>query len=107
MEPLQRPGTDIELSLLRVVVGYRVFGALWLGVLAAITLADRPSPDRPWVVLVAAGAVAGWTALTVWLSFGRSRTLRSPGFAAIDVVIAAATLLAACQHSAAPPDPPT
>ena len=94
MDSARAPGADIELSLLRVVVGYRVFGTMWLGVLAAVTLADRPPPDRPWVVVVTALGVAVWTALVVWLSFGRSRALRSVVFIAVDTVIAAVTLVA-------------
>lgn len=94
MEEVRVPGADIELSLLRVVVGYRVFGTLWLGVLAGITLADRPTADRPWVVVVTAVGVAMWTTAVVWLSFRRSRVLRSGAFLAIDTVIAGFTLLA-------------
>lgn len=94
MHPTRAPGSDIELSLLRVVVGYRVFGTLWLAVLAGITLADRPTPDRPWVVVVTAVGVAAWTGTVIWLSFRRSRALRSVAFLVADTVIAAATLLA-------------
>jgi signal transduction histidine kinase len=94
VESPHAPGTDIEPSLLRVVVGYRVFGALWLGALAIITLADRPVADRPWVVVVTAAGVAMWTGVVVWMSFRRSRLLRSAAFLAADALIAAATLLA-------------
>jgi signal transduction histidine kinase len=94
MDAPQTSGADIELSLLRVVVGYRVFGTLWLAVLAGITLADRPAPDRAGVVVVTAIAVAAWTAVVIWLSFRRSRALRSVAFLVADTLIAAATLVA-------------
>lgn len=85
----------IELSLLRVVVGYRVFGAVWLGVLAVVTVAGGDEVDRPAVVVATAVLAAVWTGLVVWLSFRRSSWLRSPVFLAGDVVVAVMALIGA------------
>ncbi len=77
---------------MRAVVGYRMFGAGWLTVLAVITLAGDVELDRSAVVvgmLVVAGA---WTALTVWLSVRRPETLRGVTYLASDVLVATATL---------------
>ncbi len=87
---------DIELSLLRVVVGYRVFAAVWLTVLALITLAGgRSRADRPSVVVAMVVVTALWTGLTGYLSFRSTRALRSWGFLLADVAIAILTLLSA------------
>jgi len=87
---------DIELSLLRVVVGYRVFAAVWLTVLALITLAGgRSRADWPWVVVATVVATTLWTALTAYLSFRSTRVLRSWGFLLADAVIAVLALLSA------------
>jgi len=90
----QAPGTDIELSLGRVVAGYRAFGTLWLAVLAAVTLVARPGPDRPWVVVVMTAAVSVWTGAVLWMSGRDSFVLRSAPFLVADTVIAVVTLLA-------------
>lgn len=88
-------GSSIESGLLRVVVGYRVFGAAWLAVLGAVTLAGSDTPDRPWVVVAVIAGVLGWTTAVVATSFRRPAVLRVPGFVAADVAVAAAAIIAA------------
>ena len=94
MRSERRPSSNIEVSLLRVVVGYRVFGAVWLVVLAVITLAGTDPVDRPAVVVATAAAVVAWTGLTVRLSYGRSAALRGVTYILLDTALAAWTLLA-------------
>ncbi len=92
MEPKTAVKGDIETSLLRAVVGYRVFGAGWLTVLAAITLAGEVELERPAVVAGMLGVAGAWTAFTVWLSVRRPDALRGVAYLASDVLVAAATL---------------
>ena len=91
MAPL-RVRSDIETSLLRAVVGYRVFGAGWLAVLAAITLAGDAALERPAVVGAMLALVGAWTAFTVLLSIRRPEVLSGVPYLAADVVVAMATL---------------
>lgn len=75
-----------EVSLLRVVVGYRAIATVWLLVLAAIEL--RRGPERPGLVLAAAIGVVIWTAVTMAISYRRHRWLSTWTAVVVDVVLA-------------------
>lgn len=90
----QRRRLDLETSLLRIVVGYRVFGAAWLAVLVAITLFGSTDVQRPGVVIGALVLAAVWTAGVVVLSLRNPELLRTHWFVAADVTVAGLTLLA-------------
>jgi len=85
---------DLETSLLRIVVGYRVFGAVWLAVLAAITLFGSSDVERPGVVTGALVLATAWTAGVVLASFRRPAVLRTMTFVIADTVVASVILLA-------------
>jgi signal transduction histidine kinase len=76
---------DIERVLGRVVVGYRVVGAAWLGILGIITLAGSADPGRPSVVVATVVGVGGWALLTGWLHGRHPRLLRTWWWLAADV----------------------
>jgi signal transduction histidine kinase len=95
MTPTSSQRGSIESGLLRVVVGYRIFGAVWLTVLAVVTLAGSSPPDRPGIVVAVIGGVVCWTGIVLALSFRRPDALRSPVFVVADVGVAAAALIAA------------
>ena len=75
-----------EVSLLRVVVGYRAIATVWLLILVAIEL--RENPDRPALVVGAAIAVVLWTALTMAISYRRHRWLSTWTAVIVDVMFA-------------------
>lgn len=75
-----------EISLLRVVVGYRAIATVWLLILVAIEL--REDPLRPDLVVVAAVAVVVWTGLTMAISYRRHRWLSTWTAVIVDVVFA-------------------
>ena len=83
---------EIELVLGRVVVGYRVVGALWLAILGVITLAGSAPPERPAVVVATMLGVGGWAVLTGWLHRSRTTTLRTWWWLAADVGVTVWTL---------------
>ena len=40
----KEPPAAIDTALGRVIIGYRIVGAIWLAILGVITLADSSSP---------------------------------------------------------------
>ncbi len=83
---------DIERALGRVVVGYRIVGAIWLAILAVITLAGTARPERPAVVLATMIGIGGWATLTGWLHASRPQWLASWWWLALDVGVTIWTL---------------
>ncbi len=75
-----------EVSLLRVVVGYRAIATVWLLILAAIEL--REGPGRPGLVIAASVVVVVWTALTLAISYRRHRWLSTWPAVIVDVAFA-------------------
>ena len=75
-----------EVSLLRIVVGYRAIATVWLLILVAIEL--REDPDRPEIVIGAAIAVVLWSAATLLLSYRRHEVLSTWTAVIADVVFA-------------------
>ena len=83
---------DIERVLGRVVVGYRVVGGVWLGMLGIITLAGSSPPDHPAVVVATVLGVGSWAFLTGWLHRSRGTVLRTWWWLVADVGITVWTL---------------
>ncbi|MBA2528906.1 MAG: histidine kinase [Euzebyales bacterium] len=79
----------ITTALRRVVVGYRVVGAMWLCLLGAVAVSQGASPAPVFVTM---GLALGWTALTVTVA-RRPQVLRSWAFVAADLVVSAGTIL--------------
>lgn len=82
----------METTLLRIVVGFRVVGMVWLIVLAVLTLVTEPSEIESttrttmvWSTIVIAVV---WTAVTTALAYARPRALSTWGFLAIDLALA-------------------
>lgn len=78
----------IRTALRRVVVGYRIVGAVWLALLVAVTVIRGDLPALPAVALVA--VTATWAALTWALGAG----MRTPLWLAADLVVSLVTVLA-------------
>lgn len=83
----------MEVSLRRIVVGYRAIAAIWLTVLALIAL-TRDEPQRPQIVMTTVVVVVVWTSITVWLSYRAPQALRSIAFLAVDFVLSFGVLIA-------------
>ena len=83
---------EIELVLGRVVVGYRVVGAVWLAILGVITLAGSAPPERSVVVVATMLVVGAWAVLTGWLHRSHPSTLRTWWWLAADVGVTVWTL---------------
>jgi signal transduction histidine kinase len=83
----------IEMTLLRIVVVFRIVGAVWLTALATITLFREdlgPDPADKTAIIWSSIAIAlVWTAVTVFLAYSRPRTLGRWGFLVFDLALAA------------------
>lgn len=88
-----QPIPGIEVTLLRIVVVFRVVGAGWLTALALITLFREdlgPDPASETVIIWSSIAIAlAWTAVTVFFAYSRPRVLRSWSFLVVDLALAA------------------
>lgn len=79
-------------AIRRVVVGYRVVGAVWLCLLGVTTLvAGTP---RPGVVLATMALAAAWAALTAAVARRSPPVLGSTGWLVADIAVAAWTVAA-------------
>jgi signal transduction histidine kinase len=86
----------VEVPLLRAVVGYRLVAAVWLGVLAALILAELGRPaERPGAVALTVAIVATWTAVATVISVRRPSWLPSLPFILADTVLSVISLIAA------------
>jgi signal transduction histidine kinase len=94
MAPAPLRAVALDVSLLRVFVGYRIIGAVWLVVLGVIFLAGSEDPDRPGVVVATMAAVVLWTAVVTALAIRRPRMVLTPMFVVVDATISAGVLVA-------------
>ena len=83
---------DLETSLRRIVVGYRAIAAVWLLILAVITIRD-PATESPEIVWAVVAIVMVWTGVTLASSYRSPKILSSWAFLGVDALIAAGTLL--------------
>ena len=83
---------DVEGSLRRIVVAYRVVAVIWSGVLVLGAVVLDVEIPRSWVVFVAWGVMLGWAAFIVASHVVRPALLHHPLVAAIDLAIAIGTL---------------
>lgn len=83
----------MEVSLRRIVVGYRAISAVWLSVLAAIAL-SRDELERPSIVLMVVTVVVVWTAITVWLSYRAPSQLGTIAYLVVDFSVTFGVLVA-------------
>ncbi|MPZ71965.1 MAG: ATP-binding protein [Nitriliruptorales bacterium] len=81
---------DLEVALRRVMVGYRVVGAVWLWLLVAVVVLTETGFNLP-LVMGAGVLAAAWTGATVWSS-GVPGILRTPWWIAADVAVSAAVI---------------
>ena len=88
-EPVDRPRVAVDLAVRRIAVGYRVVGAVWIGVLGGVAVAGgaRPAPVAGVVV-----AAAAWTVLTTAL-LGRPADLAGLPYLIGDLGVSAATIV--------------
>lgn len=84
---LSAASAAIRTALRRVVVGYRLVGALWLALLVAIAVARGDLDLLPAVALV--GVVAAWSAVT-WAA---GTALRAPAWLGADLLVSLGTIL--------------
>ncbi|MPZ89160.1 MAG: hypothetical protein GEU81_14050 [Nitriliruptorales bacterium] len=82
----------IQVALLRVVVGYRVVGALWLGFLAALVLLGGSQAARPEFVAATVVLVAVSTAATA-AAARAPQVFATPAWILADTLVAAWALL--------------
>ncbi len=86
--------TNLEVSLRRIIVGYRVIAAIWLAVLGVITWRGDDPPDRAGIILATVLLVFAWSAVTVVVSFRRAEYFQRAWFIVPDIAVALVTLLA-------------
>jgi signal transduction histidine kinase len=82
----------VDVALRRVLLGFRVVAALWLGLLAIVVVATGDPRPSLWIVLLTVTLAAGWAALTLALA-RRGRALRSWLWLAADLAVASWTIL--------------
>lgn len=90
-EPRQEQGPDVGVALQRVVLGYRVVAACWVGLLALIGWVGDRLPAE-----VAGGVTAlavAWALVTVGLARRRPEVLASAPWIAVDVAVAASLIV--------------
>lgn len=94
--PDHRTAARIEVALRRVVLGYRIVGALWLTALALLAAGPGTGAVRadPLVTLATVALVWGWVALTGAVAARRPAALGSWMWLAADVALAAWTIAA-------------
>ncbi len=85
-------GPGVDVALRRVVLGFRVVAALWLGLLAIVVLATSDPRPRPLIVVLTVALAGGWAAITLRLA-RRTSALRSWCWLAADLAVAAWTIL--------------
>jgi signal transduction histidine kinase len=88
----KEPPAAIDTALGRVIIGYRIVGAIWLAILGVITLADSRSPDRPLIVVATILGVAGFALLTAWVYNRDVALLRTWWWLVLDVGVTIWTL---------------
>lgn len=87
--------TGLEQTLLWIVTGYRVFAAIWLSILGAVTLSsDTRAPDEPGFVVATISLVLVWAGATTLLRLFRDRLIATWWFVVIDLAISCWTVVA-------------
>lgn len=86
--------SDAERTLRRVVVGYRAVSSIWLVLLGVISVAGSSGPDRPGVIVATMILALGWSLVTIAIHVRFPDLIRSWWFLAVDIGVAAWTLLA-------------
>lgn len=83
---------EIETTLLRIVVVFRIVGVVWLAALAILTLATEPAAidesRRTWIIVSAMAIAVIWTVVTVFLAYIDPATLTRPLFQIVDLALA-------------------
>ena len=82
----------MEVTLRRIVVGYRVIAAVWMVTLAAITLSEGTA-EEPRFVVGAMAVVVAWTGLTLLISFRAPQMFAGWSFVAADILVNAVLLV--------------
>lgn len=90
VEPF-RSTAEIEGTFARIAAGSRIVAAIWLAILAAVTLA-RGAADRPSVVVAAMVVVLLWAVFGTVVAFPEHAL--SEGMLVVDLVVGAGVLLA-------------
>lgn len=89
-------GTQLDLTLRRLVVGFRILGWAWMLLLVVLTLASDDEANRT-VVIGAMTLATFWTAVTMWVGLATDQMGQWP-FVLLDVevvlVVGAASTLA-------------
>lgn len=80
-----RGSPELEATLRRMVVIFRVLGLVWMAILVAITLAVDPPPIL-WIVWAALGLAFVWTLLTWYMSRAHPTAMSSIGWLALDAL---------------------
>lgn len=89
---------DVDVTLRRVVVGYRVVGVVWLLLLAVVAFA---TDDVDVVVVLVTGFTAtAWTAVTVASATRRPEVFATVAWLALDIAVAAAVIVVSTQAGA-------
>lgn len=82
----------IETTLVRIVVVFRIVGAVWLIALSALMLAtsDLPVTGTKLAIVISAIAIAiVWTLVTLYVAYRHPGILRTATFLVVDLVLAA------------------
>lgn len=80
-----RGSAELEATLRRMVVVFRVLGLVWMLLLVATTLAVDP-PPRIWIVWASVGLATGWTGLTWMMSRNHPKTMSGLTWLWLDTV---------------------
>ena len=87
----EEPVPAIETTLVRIVVVFRIVGAIWLIALSALMLATSEpgiTGSRMAIVISAIGIAVVWTLITLFVALRRPGLLRSWTFLVVDLALA-------------------
>ncbi len=88
------PPRPIESTFLAITVGYRLFAAAWLAILATVVLLGEDGADRPGIVVGTLGGVLGWTLVATLVSRARPGWVATWPFVVVEILISCFTVVA-------------
>jgi signal transduction histidine kinase len=81
-----RGSPELEATLRRMVVVFRLLGWIWMTLLVAVTLVSSP-PPRLWIVYASVGLATVWTILTWYMARAHPTTLAGGVWFSLDSVV--------------------
>ncbi|MFP5333643.1 MAG: sensor histidine kinase [Acidimicrobiia bacterium] len=93
--------SELEEILVRIAAGARVVAAAWVGVLVVVAyLVTRSAMERPWLPILTAAMVAGWSIVSVGWARRQPVRVTSALSIGVDLALGSGTLMATAMTGA-------